>query len=714
MNIQKQSNLENYWHKKFQGKIHDDILNLTNTFDWGFVHEDTIDYFEKYCLGYIWTNHLALIMLARSGYSRNNVTTVRGILGVLNIRFQSLFKELSIQSMNHWNPDIHLYDYLNNKILVEHSENQRFELLKSYNSSISSVLNWLNSKFDLSTQEIFKPFLLKRCNITHTISNQKKVIQLSQSHRKNETDAIIPHYPVIRGEAHFRWNKLHRLFTKFKEITAKITTTTSLPIEFNYDEELTKERLFFKIWDRPSFTIAHEDCYSRSSIELAKKRKKTYSNENNEFFLELVKVDSLDGSKGIEGLWFEELISESVLNQLPATGSKEQKERKKKFLLSWGYGDSDTDSIPMPFKTSLKGLLAQGDYICHAQNHTDCILIKVEALYAAATFGLAIIDLITTTGMRINEVLQISYTKDCIIVLDQPENPNKSEKRYILRLIPKGRDQLEDYFIGKETLNNLNKVFEFLKEHYNNNHIPKVKYRATRRHLFPEEKPYFFQYNFKHFTDDSVTACMRFLLHGMVFKTPEGENVVLKAHLLRHAFATHAVQVKKIPLDIVGSWLHQKNIEVTDYYSAPTASQVAQRADDWLTYTATHINITEAVKRSPEELILMYEEAKNKVGTLNNVIGGVCTSHSFCPSKFQCVGCAAKVPEPDKKNELLKMKDWAQKSGNDWRSMGLLPEANRMNQVIRDCDKELHEIELMEAYKKDENYEPKVRIQPIK
>ncbi len=714
MSNQEDSKLEYYWLQKLQGKIHEDILNYTSSSDWKLVHKETIDYFERNCIGYEWTNHLALIMLARTAYARNSFQTVQKTIRTLNNRFQILFKELNIQSINDWNPDVHLYEYLNQKVIIDHSENQRFELLKIYNSSISTVRNWLTSKFDFSFQERFKPFLLTRCNISHSISNQKKVLQLSQGHRKNETDAIIPHYPVIRGEAHFRWNKLHRLYTKFNELIAKINPTTSLPLEFNYDEEKTREKLFFRIWDRPSFTLAHKDRYSRHSIESAKYRRRTYSNENNEYFLELVKVETLDGKQGIEGFWFEDLIKESVLNQLPATGSDEQKKRKKDFLVAWGYGDSNTDSTPMPFNTSQKGLLAQGDFICHAQNRANGVLMNIETFFAAATFGLAIVDLITTTGMRMNEVLQISYTKECIVVLEQPTVDRKLEKRYVLRLIPKGKDKPEDYFIGKETLNNLFKVFELLKVHYKDNRIPKVKYREKRHHLFPDERPYFFQYNYKHFTDDAVTACMRFLLHGMVFKTQEGNNVVLKAHLLRHAFATHAVQVEKIPLDIVGSWLHQKNIEVTDYYSAPTPSQVAQMADTWLKYTATHINIAEAVKRSPKELQLMYEEAKNKVGTLNKVIGGVCTSHSFCPSKFQCVGCAAKVPEPDKKEELLKMKDWAQKSGQEWRAMGLLPEANRMNQVLRDCDKELFEIELMEAYRKDEHYKPQVRVQPIK
>ena len=58
----------------------------------------------------------------------------------------------------------------------------------------------------------------------------------------------------------------------------------------------------------------------------------------------------------------------------------------------------------------------------------------------------------------------------------------------------------------------------------------------------------------------AITTCLRFLLHGMVFTTREGQPVVLKAHLLRHTFATHAVQVEKIPFDIFGAWLKQKNL----------------------------------------------------------------------------------------------------------------------------------------------------------
>src|SRR5215475_1028632 len=90
---------------------------------------------------------------------------------------------------------------------------------------------------------------------------------------------------------------------------------------------------------------------------------------------------------------------------------------------------------------------------------------------------------------------------------------------------------------------------------------------------------------------------MRFLLHGMVFKTREGKMVVLKSHLLRHAFATHAVQVEKIPVDIVGAWLHQKDLGVTDYYSKPTESMVAEASDLFLSRIAARIDVSEAVLR---------------------------------------------------------------------------------------------------------------------
>jgi len=188
----------------------------------------------------------------------------------------------------------------------------------------------------------------------------------------------------------------------------------------------------------------------------------------------------------------------------------------------------------------------------------------------------------------------------------------------------------------------------------------------------------------------------------MVFQTREGKRVVLKPHLLRHTFATHAVQVEKIPIDIVGEWLKQKNLDVTDYYSQPTESMVAEAVDLYLARTAVSIDLGNAVQRTPQELQQFYEQAKGKAGTLADVIGGQCVSHAFCAAKFACVGCPGKVPDPAKRLQLEKHKVWALQQVMYATDEGLLPEAERMRQLSRDCETELQEIDAIEAYRKDE------------
>jgi hypothetical protein len=93
------------------------------------------------------------------------------------------------------------------------------------------------------------------------------------------------------------------------------------------------------------------------------------------------------------------------------------------------------------------------------------------------------------------------------------------------------------------------------------------------------------------------------------------------------------------------------------------------------------------------------------------LVGGDCTSHSFCPSKFSCIGCPAKVPDPARKQEIVFQKRWALDSAQQYESPGLLPEATKLKQVAKDSDKELGEIELIEIYREDGEYEADYRYE---
>ena len=536
-------------------------------------------------------------------------------------------------------------------------------------------------------------------------------------------------FAELRAEAHFRYHKIVRLRQAWLTASVKLQQGRySFPFSFSYQEGV--EQLHFRVWDRRSFVLAHQDSYSRTPIVQAQKGQGAFADEHNTKFLELVKAERLADDAPAQGFWFEELLRQGVLGQGPRCITDQAiAAQQQNWLRSWGYEAEGVSNRVTPFWAQVPGLLTwpqelgESAFMRKAQTKTQGILIPVEPFYAAATFGLLALDIFTTTGMRINEAMQIRLGDDCFVRLKLPVPPGAKKQspsfRYLFRLIPKGErtNTPQDYFIGSETKRLLVKVAQMLEEHYSlcldqGDTLPCVEFNPTngRADRFGEA-PYLFQYNSKHLPDMAITACMRFLLHGMVFKTRDGKNVVLKAHLLRHAFATHAVQVEKIPLDIVGAWLKQKNLEVTDYYSQPTESIIAQEADFFLARLATQLDVEESVRRSPEELQQQYDEALKQVGTLTEVSGGYCTSHSFCPAQFACVGCAAKVPEPSKRHQVEHKKQWAKSRMEFAQEENLLPEAERMKQLIRDCETELQEMNWIEQYREDEKNGVELRFE---
>lgn len=98
---------------------------------------------------------------------------------------------------------------------------------------------------------------------------------------------------------------------------------------------------------------------------------------------------------------------------------------------------------------------------------------------------------------------------------------------------------------------------------------------------------------------------------------------------------------------------------------------------------------------------------------MSKVVGGICTTDSVCPTKLACVGCAAKVPQPEFKQEIKAYLQWAEESEAMFNENGMLLEAKKMKISKNRAKNELKEIELMERYQKDEHYEPKVRFKHL-
>jgi len=89
---------------------------------------------------------------------------------------------------------------------------------------------------------------------------------------------------------------------------------------------------------------------------------------------------------------------------------------------------------------------------------------------------------------------------------------------------------------------------------------------------------------------------------------------------------------------------------------------------------------------------------ESRVGTLTRVMGGECTCHALCPVSFACTGCAYKIPDPARREEVVEQKRWAMIRLEQVERRGMGPEMVKMQALIQRCNTELEEMTLVEQY----------------
>ncbi len=733
-----------YTWNDLEGKVASEVFCAPRTEgdptgEWPVVHARVIGYLVRNVLGKPWADHLTLIAAVMSA-QRRDVWTVEQVLRTLHPRFSSLFPVFDLDSASQWSIDQHLVPYMRGEVLSQDPLSSRVTFFKRYMSATNLVASWLDFLPD-AQQEVYQPFLLPTVNpfLAEEFSKvEKEVERQQQDHRKEETEAVVPQFTALRAEAHFRYNRMARLWQAYQQALEQVLPNHSnLPLEFSYEEgDPPVERIQCRLWDRRSFVLhpEHAHQYHPDTVSRARSKQRGFTDDNNKVFLEVMKTERLDGDAPPDGFWFTEILKRGVLGQKARWGAEQEVAARQAWLRQWGYGENHSTEAASPFDAHHQGLLTWPDtnstgrstanFIGEAQRRTDGTLIPVESFNAATTFGLLALELLTTTGMRINELMQVSLLPECIIRMVDDPPPGASNQtpriRYVLRLLPKGErtDKRHHYGIGKDAIRLIEHTARMLCVHYHlqpGELLPRVPFRPdhNRSHRFNGEKvPYIFQYHTQHLDDDAISACLRFLMYGMTFQTSSGVPVILKPHLLRHAFATFAVQVEGLPIDLVAEWLKQKNLDTTRYYSQKGQQEVAEEHASFVERLATEINIREAIVRSPEEIRKLAEAARQRVGTLVPVCGGECTFDGFCHNQFDCIRCPSKAPEPEKRYQVEEKQRWTEERLAYYECEGLVLEAEKMRQLLRNCALELREMDMMTAYRKDA--QRVIQIQPRK
>lgn len=74
---------------------------------------------------------------------------------------------------------------------------------------------------------------------------------------------------------------------------------------------------------------------------------------------------------------------------------------------------------------------------------------------------------------------------------------------------------------------------------------------------------------------------------------------------------------------------------------------------------------------------------------------------SLTSASTACLTSLSKVVDPAKRHQIEAKKKWAEMQIPYFTDEGLLPEAERMKKLVRDCDLELEEMDLTEKYRRD-------------
>lgn len=191
------------------------------------------------------------------------------------------------------------------------------------------------------------------------------------------------------------------------------------------------------------------------------------------------------------------------------------------------------------------------------------LCFPLSPLIVAATVGRAALQIMFSCGARASEVSQLT-------------EPRLERDGWYFPGLAKGAKAVW-FPLSPTAANDARSLAMRVRRHYRlaeDAPIPVVPSRERRPAL--PEGPYLFQWRGRQLCRNTITACYRFLLFGLV--QDNGREAHLHTHLFRHARANLWHQKQGMGLGVIGGILHHEDIQTTYRYVRPTASQCLRAA----------------------------------------------------------------------------------------------------------------------------------------
>jgi hypothetical protein len=209
---------QEYTWKDLEGHIAPAVLCAPRTGSdptstWPQVHPRVIGDVVGQVLANPWADHLVLIC-AVCAAQRRDVGTIEQVVSKLHARFSSLFLLFELTSVHQWSLDQHLVPYVRGAASSQDPLATRVDFFQRYMGATNLVASWLDF-LPVAQQEPYRAFLLPTINpflAEEFAKLVKEAHRQQKEQRKQETEAVVPQFTLLRAEAHFRFNRMTRLW----------------------------------------------------------------------------------------------------------------------------------------------------------------------------------------------------------------------------------------------------------------------------------------------------------------------------------------------------------------------------------------------------------------------------------------------------------------------------------------------------------------------
>ena len=92
----------------------------------------------------------------------------------------------------------------------------------------------------------------------------------------------------------------------------------------------------------------------------------------------------MEDDEEAEGLWFIELFEKDVIGHWSQNATDEEIKRKRELLYSWGYGEENSNTNPVPFYSQHKGILTPSTFVSLHKDKAEGILFDVEPIICSS------------------------------------------------------------------------------------------------------------------------------------------------------------------------------------------------------------------------------------------------------------------------------------------------------------------------------------------